>query len=344
MHVPGTYFRSGHAKRLRAHVVREHGDGLAVVCDASLAIVAEVGPEDYRFGIDLPGQPVELEFRDGSVFVPDSATHRWPSQSRRAGIATWLETNRLVVVLALLLSPLALYWIYSSGMPVAAAWSVQFVPDSVKEELGKQTHSILEEWAFEPSELGERDQASVEAIWDSARENLALEHQHYELRFLKAPEIGANAFALPDGTVIVTDELVYLLRGNPDAMLAILLHEMGHVEHEHGLRLIAQSIGSALVLGAVFGDLEGLTEMFLGSGATLVQNAFSRDMEREADTYAIAHLETLDKSPRAFAEALTALMESHGAGVSEETSKTLSYFQSHPAIEERINEALRAAE
>ena len=187
MYVPGTYFRSGHAKRLRVHVVREHGDGLAVVCDESLGIVAEVEPEDYRFGIDLPGQPVELEFRDGSVFVPDSATHRWSMQPRRAGIATWLETNRLVVVLALLLSPLALYWIYSSGMPVAAAWSVQFVPDSVKEELGKQTHSILEEWAFEPSELGERDQASVEAIWDSARENLALEHQHYELSFLKAP-------------------------------------------------------------------------------------------------------------------------------------------------------------
>lgn len=53
-----------------------------------------------------------------------------------------------------------------------------------------------------------------------------------------APQIGANAFALPDGTLVVTDELVELAGDNDDEVLAVLAHELGHIHERHGLRLL----------------------------------------------------------------------------------------------------------
>jgi Zn-dependent protease with chaperone function len=51
----------------------------------------------------------------------------------------------------------------------------------------------------------------------------------------------ANAFALPNGRVVVTDELVELLKNDSDALRAVLLHEIGHVQHHHSIRLAAQA-------------------------------------------------------------------------------------------------------
>ena len=149
---------------------------------------------------------------------------------------------------------------------------------------------------------------------------------------------GANAFALPDGTVVMTDQLVSLLKDNPDAILAVLLHEIGHVEGQHSVRLIAQSLGATLVIGIVFGNPEGVADLLLGSGSVLLQNAFSRDMEREADQFAIAKLTELGKSPQAFADAMSALLAKH-SDEADTSSSLLKYLSTHPDTRERIEQA-----
>ncbi len=59
------------------------------------------------------------------------------------------------------------------------------------------------------------------------------------VEFRASPIIGANAFALPGGIVIVTDQLMQLAE-HDDEILAVLAHEIGHVKHRHVLRGLPQ--------------------------------------------------------------------------------------------------------
>ena len=136
--------------------------------------------------------------------------------------------------------------------------------------------------------------------------------------------------------MIVTDELVILLKDKPDALRAILLHEIGHVEYHHGIRLAAQATASTIVLAVIFGDLEGITEVVLGSSSSFLQQAFSRDMEREADKYAIEKLIALGYSNDDFADAIQALQNKLDEQAQLDES-WLKYLSTHPSSQERID-------
>ncbi len=52
----------------------------------------------YQNGIDLPGLAVEVQFDDGSYFVPDDVTLRLNAK-RRMALATRLEQHKVAIVL-----------------------------------------------------------------------------------------------------------------------------------------------------------------------------------------------------------------------------------------------------
>ena len=97
-------------------------------------------------------------------------------------------------------------------------------------------------------------------------------------------QLGANAFALPGGTIFVTDELLDLLRGRDDVLIGVLGHELGHVEHRHGMRLLAQATALGALSSTLWGDFSAL---FATLPVLYGQSAYSRDFEREADREAI---------------------------------------------------------
>ena len=67
------------------------------------------------------------------------------------------------------------------------------------------------------------------------------DHPDHDIRivFRKGGRLGPNAFALPGGTIIFTDEMI-MLSEHDDELLAVLIHEIGHVVHRNGMRTIIQ--------------------------------------------------------------------------------------------------------
>lgn len=109
--------------------------------------------------------------------------------------------------------------------------------------------------------------------------------------------MGANAFALPGGTVVITDGLAETAsrRGlGDDALAGVLAHEIGHVVYRHTTRTVVEQGVLNIGLGLALGDVSSL----LSTGGALVTGlAYSRAHEREADCYALelmghAHLPT----------------------------------------------------
>jgi Zn-dependent protease with chaperone function len=100
--------------------------------------------------------------------------------------------------------------------------------------------------------------------------------------------MGANAFALPGGKIVMTDGIVKAAaeKGLPDdALVGVLAHEIGHVVHRHTTRMVVEQGVLNMGLGLALGDVSGI----VSTGASVLTGlAYSRSHEREADCYAIA--------------------------------------------------------
>lgn len=108
----------------------------------------------------------------------------------------------------------------------------------------------------------------------------------------------ANAFALPAGQILINQELLDLV--SPEELHAILLHEVGHVYHRHSLQGLIKSAGLYAMLSLAFGvtDFGSLT-------LTLLNAAYSRDDEREADDFSAEALAKQQLNPFLLAEGLS---------------------------------------
>ncbi|MFX6702058.1 M48 family metallopeptidase, partial [Acinetobacter baumannii] len=72
----------------------------------------------------------------------------------------------------------------------------------------------------------------------------------YQIVFRKS-RIGPNAFALPSGQIVVTDEIVQLL-DDDDALMGVLAHELGHVHRRDLMRRLIQSSAIAATATLLF--------------------------------------------------------------------------------------------
>jgi Zn-dependent protease with chaperone function len=135
----------------------------------------------------------------------------------------------------------------------------------------------------------------------------------------------ANAMALPGGYIYVFEGLIKDAI-SPDEVGGVIAHEIGHVAHRDGMRSVLQAGGLAFVFGLVLGD-------FVGGGAiiiaakTVLQLRYSREVEADADRFAVDLMEKAGADARALGVILMRI-----AG---ETENGIKILANHPATKER---------
>ncbi|RZI84018.1 MAG: M48 family metallopeptidase [Rubrivivax sp.] len=206
----------------------------------------------------------------------------------------WQQSWRWTVAaaIALVLCSLAAYrW----GLPWATTGVLAVTPASIDRELGQATLRSMEGRWLQPSRLPMAEQQRLRSLLERALRTSAAQGSSpadvigrapHRLHFRRAT-IGPNAFALPDGSLVLTDELVALLKEHDDVLIGVLAHEVGHVRHRHGMRLFVQSGILGAAVSVAWGDFSSL---IAAAPALLGQMAYSRDFEREADDDAITVL------------------------------------------------------
>lgn len=295
---------------------------------ASLQVSPRVGRAD-RF-IALP---------DGGQFqCPDGAAlDRLPQHSRTEGAVAWLEQRVAVALASVVLIVVLLVAGYQYGLPAAAERLAVRIPLATEQTLGEQALGWLDdsEW-FHPSGIDRQTQQRLRSKFEALYAGLPYE-RHYRLEFREAEFIGANAFAMPGGTVVVTDEMVDLAASDEE-LLAILAHEIGHVELRHVLRHILQDSAVAVAAATITGDAATLSAAVTGLPAVLAQAEYSRDFEREADDFAFHLLRQRGMSAEAFATVMERI-----EGDCECEAGVLDFLSTHPFTAERIERARAAA-
>jgi len=332
----GTCFDGTHAIE-RPVTLRLVGGDLHVSGDGIDRVVAAADlrwPEPTRHGARV------LHFvQGGSVQCADSAAwDAWCTANGRApglvarmqGSWRWvLSSVAVLVVLALALQR----W----GIPALAEAVVAATPASVELAIGASALDAIDRLVMEPSRLPLPEQARLRAAFRRITEaQPAGTVPPWQLVF-RHSRIGPNAFALPGGTLVMTDELVALFKEDDPVILGVLAHELGHVRQRHGLRMLVQGTVLAGVSALVFGDFSAV---FAGAPAALGSASYSRDAEREADREAARLLKAAGISPLVmlrFFEVLADKLKRPRADESDTGSAWSGLsIASHPADAERI--------
>jgi predicted Zn-dependent protease len=121
----------------------------------------------------------------------------------------------------------------------------------------------------------------------------------------------ANAFALSDGTIVLTEELV-ALADHDDLNIAVLLHEIGRVVYGHRLRGALVSSAFFMLTMSYYGDVDQLTASPQLAGQVCPKPLLSA-RRGGADGMALSGLRRHDKDPAHIARILHDLLGSHGA-------------------------------
>lgn len=240
----------------------------------------------------------------------------------------YAETHKSIILIAFFGIVIASILLLQYGIPTLAKYTAEVIPASIEQQLGQQTLDTLDQnklGYFKPSRLPiERRQAITTALVNLCQKTNSC--PSYQLNFRKSETIGANAFALPGGFVVITDELIELSKSN-DEIVAVLAHELGHVKKRHALRQALQGTISGLIIIAITGDVSNIAA---GLPALMLNLSYTRELETEADHYALASLEAACIPTKSFATILLRLEKSHSGGAAPEL------ISSHPDTKKRV--------
>ena len=240
-------------------------------------------------------------------------------------LARHLENRLLYAAAALIVTVAIIASLLRWGLPALAQYAATVFPTDTEATIGAETLETLDELYLNPTTLTVHRQKEL-------LEHLKLmcttqECPPFELLFRNSTTIGANAFALPGNKLIITDQLIDKAKHDEEIM-AVLAHELGHVKQKHIVRMMLQSIGSGVILVMVTGDISNYSDLAAGIPAILLQQGYSRDMEDEADTFALETLLRAHIPPHRFSDILIR--------IDPDTNTSSTLFSSHPDTKERV--------
>jgi Zn-dependent protease with chaperone function len=266
----------------------------------------------------LEHAPRILRFPDGA-FIEAEDQRRLDRMLKENGfqesrVVRW-QNNWPLSLLALAGLVAALLSIYQWGVPAAAEALARRLPASFEKSMGDTEFASMEKELLAPSALPMEAQQNLRSRFAELVQPRG-EKTAYRLEF-RSGSMGANAFALPNGVIVITDDMLITARGNEDALLGILCHELGHVQRHHSARQLLQSGGVGLMLNMWAGDVSSA----LASIPAIMANLkHSRDFEREADNYAIDMMLANGRSLEPMAEVFET-MEKLQAGASKAAAR-----------------------
>lgn len=315
---------------------------------------------EVRLSPRLGRTPRTMRLADGGQLEFDDAPGLdalFPSADRVETLGARIERLRGVLLGASLTVLVAMFALWRWGVPAAADVVAERLPAGVEQAIGRQGLALMDQLGLQPTRLDPRRQAELRAQMRRLAQGLEREGD-LRLEFRRGGRVGANAFALPGGTLVMTDELV-ALAGDDVELRAVLAHEIGHHERRHVMRGLLQDAGLVVVVGMLFGDVAG-GSLVASVPVFLMESGYSRDFEREADAFAHARLAAAGESPAAMGTMLERLHANAGRPPSEAAPKDGrahpapgeddeaeaspgSWIASHPDVSERVANAEAAA-
>ena len=344
-------------------------DGLSSKSNKAVLVIDEQGQvssepdilnptpfEQVKITSRVGNTPRTLSFPTGEIFETVEHERLDAIVKSQGGKETWahkLESNSKHVAIAMVFLAGFIFWSVKWGLPWLSEEIAYALPANVNNYIGQGTLETLDERVFEQTKLS---QARQKELSDAFRQLLPENPEFsFRLNLRGGGFVGANAFALPDGNIVVTDELVELAQ-NDNEIHSVLLHEIGHVMHRHSLRGILSHIGLTALVLTITGDVNSAGALVVALPNILLETSYSRDLEWEADTFSLEYMKKYNMRTEDFANFMERL-EAYAQQIDEDSSGEekgaettashdedrdsesgwLNYLSSHPPSSDRAD-------
>lgn len=224
-----------------------------------------------------------------------------------------------------------IFSIFKWGIPWGAYWVAYSLPSTALYQMGDEAEEHILKMT-DNSQIPQARQQHLIRLYQQKIVPAAKNQLSAKIIFRSSGSIGANALAIPNNTIIVTDELIEMAQ-NDQEILAVLAHEQGHLQYRHSLQQVIQGLGIGILYVLITGDANNV---IVAAPVMLTQLSYSRKFELQADKYAIDTLKSQNISPQYLADFL-ARME-YIDGHHNEPSFWMILLRTHPDTQERIEQ------
>jgi Zn-dependent protease with chaperone function len=325
----GHFFLPGSARYADAVLQPGADAGLLRIVAADGAVLAEAPQRNVRITSRLGHVARKLDFPGGERFEThdDDAVD---ALLQGGGLLHRLEKSWRIVLASIVVVAALSAWFIVYGAPQAAGWLARRTPASVPRFITAQALSTMDGRALLPTTLPATTQQRERALFAAVAARQDHPAADYRLLLRNAPVIGPNAFALPDGSIVLTDQLARLA-GNDTEIQGVFAHEMSHVNRAHVLQRIYQASLIPAAIAFITGDATQVGHLATLLPGVLLQASYSRSFEQQADDDAARTLRGMGKDPGQ----LASLLERMERKVCGREACEPSWLGSHPATADR---------
>ena len=207
---------------------------------------------------------------------------------------------------------------YAFAIPWAAEKSVVLIPEEYDIKLG--------EMFYDQSLVFNSVDASKTKALNLFASELKLNNTK-KLKFTVVRSNIVNAFALPDGNIVVYTGILDSMK-NYDELVGLIGHEASHVNNRHSMKMMCRNLSGYLFVSAILGDVNGIMAIIGDNVNNLQSLSFSREFEHQADADGYKILMQNQVNPQGMSNLFKRL--------DDQMSIIPEFLSSHPVTKERI--------
>lgn len=205
-------------------------------------------------------------------------------------------------------------------IPYVSEKVTDILPVSFDEEIGNTSFQQIKS----TSDIDEKQSEKLQEFANHI--NFGTERK---LQFKVINDEEVNAFALPDGTIVVYSGLLSKVE-NPNELAALLGHEATHIKERHSTKILARSIAGYAIVSLVVGDVNGIMTTLANNANELNNLSFSREFEQSADEGSYEILKQNKINPEGMYQLFKTLEKSDNVEVP-------MILSTHPLTKDRMN-------
>jgi Zn-dependent protease with chaperone function len=313
--IVGKYFSGRSSHPLEALLILTAGEIRIELPHATI----NYGPKDFLLCPRPAANVLAFDFSDGAKFETQAASDSLDLRHLDRDPQVFCERHWKWCVGGLLAIGGAVLLFFWQFLPIVALGIAKRLPASVERQISQDFLRAVEPVGNQASAgLRQKVAPVIQELGPVLRDRQIM------VRACCSKSDVANAFALPNGVIILTDRLVREL--TPDEIKAVLLHELGHVYFHHPTQMLIedQVASAAIILLAGYGDAYGW-------GAKLLSLGNSREHEKQADLFAANELKRRHLTPHLLVAALDHLERLQPA----QAGFAVNWVSTHPITSQR---------
>lgn len=220
--------------------------------------------------------------------------------------------------------------VFLLGVPLAAAPIAERMPTRIRTQISDISWSQVELFADYCDDSDEAAHILNDVAYRMMAASDVAMRDDIWITIVDAPF--PNAFALPDNSILVTDDLIAMSE-HPDELTGVIAHEIAHIEHNHVMKNIVRSVGAGVFFDVVVGGA-GAGQMVAIASVNLAGLRYSRGDETDADERGLDYLDAAGVDAAGLAR-LFERFQAEAQAQAGDAGEIPTMLSSHPATAER---------